>query len=390
MWNLDNINTTTIPPNIIKTVSDNISEPFDEKLDREVRKACGITVKGWDVIFTNGRKQANEIIITHAVESYRIEVGIPHLIVSAAEHTSTIELLKNLKKGGLDITFVPTDLQGNVLPEMVERYIKSNTCLISIVYVQEDTGAVNNIQAIGQIARQKAIPFHTDATQYFSHVRKVDMRARKISAMSIDGGAFHAPHGVGALIVDENFIKGYNMNILRPTINTGLICGMNVAIVNPRLRGCKIEDIASMRRLIIKALHKTYNEGELNKYKRGSRHKVENTEYVLVSPEKGAVIPNIITLAIITPENNFNGEDFVEKMKKKKILLSTPSEFVMEKLGLAPSFIKACIRISTGSDTKITWIKELLKELLKVDKSTNKPININKSISANKSKNNKG
>lgn len=369
MWNLDNINITTVPPSVTKAVSDNISLPFEDKLDREIRKACGVTVTGWDVIFTNGRKQANEIIITHAVESYRNEVGTPHLIVSAAEHESTIELLRNLKKGGLDITFVPTDLQGNVLPEMVERYIKSNTCLISIIYVQEDTGVVNNIQAIGQIAKQKAIPFHTDATQYFAHVRKVDMRARKISAMSIDGGAFHAPHGIGALIIDENFIKGYNINILKPDINTGLICGMNVAIVDPRLRGCKIEDIAAMRRLIIKALHKTYAEGKLDKYKRGSRYSPEKTEYVLVSPEKGAVIPNILTLAIIPAKGKFDGADFVKKIADKKIIISTPSMFIMEKLGLSPNFIKSCIRISMGGDTKIIWVKELLKELLQTDKS---------------------
>lgn len=363
MQYLDNISRTTLSQAVIKEVSENLDTDFDEKIDRNLRKACGITVNDWDIIFTTGREQSNEIIISYAVESYKIEVGTPHLIVSAAEHTSMISLLKKLKRSGLDITFIPTDLQGTVIPEMVERYIKPNTCLISIIFVQEDTGAINNIKAIGEIAYKNNIPFHTDGTQYFAHISRVNMRGMKLNAMSIDASAFHGPKGVGALIVDQNLIDGYKMEILKPTINTGLIHGMMKAVVNPKLRATKTEIVGQIRRLIIRELDKRYKKNSPEKYKRGVKYTPKEIEYVLISPEKGAMIPHILTFGIIPGRKKFSADIFAKELLEDNIFINLPSKFVLEKMGFKESFASKVLRISFGGDTRISSIKKLLTKL---------------------------
>lgn len=363
MINLDNVNCTKLSPTILKVVYDNVESEIDDKIDRPLRKACGIPVSGWKVLFTSGRIRANEIIITQAIESYRVEVGYPHVIISNAEPISTILLLKRLNAiRKLDITIIPVDMHGRVKPEVVEKRIKHNTCLISIIYASDDTGAINDIQAIGEISANRGVPFHTDATHYFSHTTKLNILSRKISAMTIDASMFHGPKGIGALIIDEKIINGYNMYITDEILNPGLIYGMIKAVEIPSLRYC--DNVVYIKQAIVNCIEDKFAPNYPVKYKKNSRYTTDTPEVVFMSLYKDSV-PNIITFAIINRSKPFIAKDFVKVARTKNIIISVPNPHVMENMKWNKIVIPAAIRISLGCNTTLASVKKLIVLLFK-------------------------
>lgn len=354
MYYLDNFASKNVPLIIEKALC---SPPKDVKWDRDIRKACGVTVEGWEVYFTMGRQHSNELLITKTIEAYNNEIGRPHLIFSAAEHESIVEILRKIPRNLAEITFVPVDIHGTVIPKILESFIKENTCLISITYVQEDTGAVNNIPAIANIAETHKIPFHTDATRYFANARNLNMRGKKITATTIDSNAFHGPKGIGCLIINSDFVKGYGLNISHYEPSPNLALAMITAMNSIDLRGYKLQNISSFRKMIINALNK-YKKGDINKYKIGSNYKPKEKEYVLLSPESG-MLPNVLTFAIMSEKGPIN---IAEKLPKS-IVVGRPSPFILAKIGLREDIINSAIRVSMSADTKLLAVKNLCKKI---------------------------
>lgn len=177
------------------------------------------------VIFTSGASESNSHILTSSARSFMVKTGhLPHIIVSAVEHKSILSCCEDLKNDGLcQYTKVEVNTSGpdygTVSPEVLEAAIKPNTCLISIMTANNETGIINDIPALAAIAHKHKIPFHTDCVQSFGKNGVYS----GVDACSISFHKLHGPPGLGCLILRNNFIEGYGLKaLIAGTQNFGL------------------------------------------------------------------------------------------------------------------------------------------------------------------------
>jgi cysteine desulfurase len=168
------------------------------------------------VIFNSGASECNSHIITSAVRSFMNKTGhLPHVIISSIEHKSITMCCESLKEDGLccySIVDVQTDgsMYGMINPSDLEVLIKPNTCIISIMSANNETGIINNIPELAAVAHKRKIPFHTDCTQSFGKFKLYN----GVDAASISFHKLYGPPGCGCLIIRKLFSEGYGLKAL--------------------------------------------------------------------------------------------------------------------------------------------------------------------------------
>ncbi|MBE6008557.1 MAG: cysteine desulfurase NifS [Lachnospiraceae bacterium] len=163
-----------------------------------------------EIYFTAGGSEADNWAIKGVAEA--LSVKGRHIITTNIEHHAVLHTCEYLEKKGFEVTYLPVDEYGLVSPEDVEKAIREDTILISIMFANNEIGTIMPVKEIGEIARKRGIYFHTDAVQAAGHV-KIDVKEMNIDLMSISGHKLGAPKGVGALFVKkgvkiEAFIHG--------------------------------------------------------------------------------------------------------------------------------------------------------------------------------------
>ena len=179
--------------------------------DARARIAACLGCDPREITFTSGGSEAdNQAIITAARMGARR--GKKHIISTAFEHHAVLHTLNRLKKQGFEITLLDVHSTGLVTPEEVEAAIREDTCLVTVMYANNEIGTIEPIAEIGEVCRKKGVLFHTDAVQAAGHLH-ISVRDQNIDMLSLSAHKFHGPKGTGVLyakrgILLENLIDG--------------------------------------------------------------------------------------------------------------------------------------------------------------------------------------
>lgn len=169
-----------------------------EEARRTVAEAFGADPQ--EIFFTGGGSEADNMALK-GVATIKAAKG-KHIITSAIEHHAITHTCDFLAKHGYEITYVPVDMYGRVAPEDVEKAIRPDTILISVMAANNEIGTIEPIREIGEIAHKHGVIFHTDAVQAAGHI-PINVKEMNIDIMSISGHKFKGPKGVGVIYIKK-------------------------------------------------------------------------------------------------------------------------------------------------------------------------------------------
>lgn len=204
-----------------------------EDCRERVAKVLGASPR--EIYFTSGGSEAdNQAIISAA--RWGAKKNKKHIISTAFEHHAVLHTLKALEKQGYEITLLDVHANGLVTAQQVKDAIREDTCLVTVMFANNEIGTIQPIAEIGAICREMGVPFHTDAVQAVGHV-EVDVQKQNIDMLSLSAHKFHGPKGIGVLyarrgILLENLIHGGAQERGRRagTENVAAIAGMTAAL----------------------------------------------------------------------------------------------------------------------------------------------------------------
>jgi len=370
---LDYAATTPVDPRVVKAMMPYFSEKFGNTMSihnfgQEAKQALEesrevvadlINANSSEIIFTSSATESNNLVLKGVAFAKASANQSGHIIISSIEHPCIMETAKWLEKRGFEITRLKVDKYGLVNPLDVEKSIKKNTILVSIIYASNEIGTIQPIQGIGKICRKKGVYFHTDAVQGFGKI-SIDVKKMNIDLLTASSHKMYGPKGVACLFIKDG-VKiepilhggGQESGLRSSTINVPAIIGFATA--------CKIakKEIEKESQKIIK-LRDRLIKGVLEKIKGSylNGHSIKR-------------LPNNINFRF----DGVEGESMVLHLDLLGIAVSTGSACSSDKLepnptllalGLKSEQTHGSLRISLGRWTTEKEIDYFLKVLSEV------------------------
>jgi cysteine desulfurase len=315
-----------------------------------------------EIIFTSGATEANNLAIKGLFNSYHPNKN--HIITIQTEHKAVLDVCKHLEKMGAEVTYLQPDSTGLIMLKEVEKAIKPNTFLISVMYANNEIGTIQPIKEIGELARKYEILFHTDATQAVGKIQ-IDVQRDNIDLLSLSGHKLYGPKGIGALFIKKNskaskliaqmdggkHERGFRSGTLNVTgiIGLGEACEVAINELN-----------TDNQRLTILR----------NKLENGILGSISN---VKVNGNIENRLPNLTNISF----ENIDGENLLISFRDIAVSsgsactsASVEPSYVLKSIGLNDELAYASIRFSLGKyttedeiDFTIKYVKEVVESL---------------------------
>ena len=307
-----------------------------------------------EIVFTSGATESDNLAIKGAANFYKTKGK--HLITVKTEHKAVLDTMRELERQGFEVTYLGVQENGLIDLEELKAAIRDDTILISVMWVNNEIGVVQDIPAIGEICRERKIIFHVDAAQACGKV-PVDVEAAKIDLLSMSGHKAYGPKGIGALYVRRKprvrleaqmHGGGHERGFRSGTLPTHQIVGMGEAF---RIAKEELEqDMAHYRKL-----RDIFLKG------------IEGIEEVYINGDLEHRAPNNLNVSF----NFVEGESLI--MAVKELAVSSGSactsaslepSYVLRALGRNDELAHSSLRITFGrmtTEEEVKFAAELIK-----------------------------
>ncbi len=323
--------------------------------DARKRVAACIGAQPDEIYFTSGGTESDNWAITQLAQTGAAK-GKKHIISTAFEHHAVLHTLKRLEKEGFEVTLLDVHQDGIVRVDELKAAIRPDTCLVTVMYANNEIGTIQPIAEIGAVCREQGIPFHTDAVQAVGHL-PISVAKENIDLMSMSAHKFHGPKGIGALYCRRgirltNFIEGgaQERNRRGGTENLPAICGMAAALED----ACtgmeeRSKTVSAMRDRIIDEV-------------------VQNIPYVRVNGDREKRLPGNVNICF----EGIEGESLLLRLDLEGICASSGSactsgsldpSHVLLAIGLPKEIAHGSLRLTLDEENTEEDVQHLLEVL---------------------------
>lgn len=311
-----------------------------------------------EIFFTSGGTESdNQAIVSAAMLGAKQNKR--HIISTAFEHHAVLHTLRRLKEQGFEIQLLDVGAEGNITAAQVEEAIRPDTCLVTVMFANNEIGSILPIAEIGEVCRAHGVLFHTDAVQAAGHI-PVNVREQNIDMLSLSAHKFHGPRGIGALYVK----RGIELTSLmegggqergkRPgTENLPAIMGMAAALKEEcTLMEQNEAKVTAMRDRLIQGL--------------------SQIPYSILNGSREKRLPGNVNFCF----EGVSGESLLLLLDSRGICASSGSacasgaldpSHVLLSLGLAPEIAQGSLRISldiSNTEEEIDYMLEVIPQVV--------------------------
>ena len=367
---MKDIHKLEIYPNCIKTINDYNTQPtkYNKNIIKDIELARKniaklIGANKEEVVFTSGATESNNMAIKGL--ELKIKRGKNHFITLNTEHKCVLEAMRKIELNGGQLSVLKVNKNGIIDLDIIEKNIKSNTVLVSIMIANNETGVIQPIKKIAQICKEKNVLFHSDAAQAVGKI-KINVKDMGIDLMSISAHKFYGPKGIGAL-----YIRSFPRIRLSPLIDGG---GQEINLRSGTLPVPLCIGFGEAAKI---AKENLYSEAKKTK---------ELRDYFIISLKKK--IDDIIINGDMKNRLPANINFSIPKIKSNKIIKSLkhtiissgsactsssiePS-YVLSGMGLEKNVVESSLRVGIGRFNSKDDIDKAVKDIYQTVKSLRK------------------
>lgn len=356
-------------------------DKIKDECENHINKLFGIASDEYDILFTSGSSESNSLISHMTTMSYSNKRGKkPHILLSQGEDVDHINACRCLRSNNvIKFNYIKVNGNGFIDVDQIKTLVTDTTCLISVSHVSTETGVVNDIKKMAELAHEHEVPFHTDLSWSFTQ-SPINAKLMGVDAFTISFDKIHGPFGVGALVIKKDLITGYNLvNVIPRSINHLIpsLAGATAAMKDYfKDRGKKNGKLLSLQRELLNQIDKVIQLQSYARYKKNMNH--APIEIILFGASPGSkfrLIRTILLSIVSIGIDNVSIKENLEKNGFKVSILSSQSEVISNTFQYAMEFpeivMHGVIQIVLNDDHTQLETTRLGKGLLDIIRKNN-------------------